>query len=141
MLQLADVFEAFRNMALETYGLDPAYYVSTPQLSWDAMLKITGVSIELISDPAMFRMVDSGIRGGGCMISTRFAHANNEELGDDYDLNKPKGWIKGLDANNLYGWPISQPLPLREFSWVPKEELQNINWLEQTEDQEFGYIL
>ena len=65
MLQLADVFESFRTMCISTYGLDPAYYVSAPQLSWDAMLKITGVDLELISEPAMFRMVDSGIRGGG----------------------------------------------------------------------------
>ncbi len=132
MLHLADVFEAFRSMALETYGLDPAYYVSTPQLSWDAMLKKTGVSIELISDPAMFKMIDSGIRGGVCMIPTRFSHANNELLGDQYDVNKPKSWIKGLDANNLYGWAMSQSLPLCDFTWVPQEDLQKINWLEQT---------
>ncbi len=141
MLHLADVFEAFRNMSLDTYGLDPAYYVSSPQLSWDAMLKITGVSIELISDPAMFRMIDSGIRGGVCMISTRFAHANNEEIGDQYERSKAKSWIKGLDANNLYGWAMSQPLPLCDFSWVPEEELKKIKWLEQTENQDFGYIV
>ena len=77
---LADVFEAHRSMGFERYGLDPAYYVSSPQMSWDAMLKITGVSLELISDPAMFRMVDSGIRGGVSMITTRFARANNAPL-------------------------------------------------------------
>ncbi len=82
VLQLADVFEAFRNMCLETYGLDPAYYVSTPQLSWDAMLKITEISLELISDPAMFHMIDSGIRSGVCMITNRYAHANNALIGE-----------------------------------------------------------
>ena len=57
-MQLADVFEAHRTIGLNTYGLDPAYYLSSPQMSWDAMLKITGVSLELISDPAMFEMID-----------------------------------------------------------------------------------
>ena len=120
MLQLADVFESFRSMCISTYGLDPAYYVSAPQLSWDAMLKLTGVDLDLISDPAMFRMVDSGIRGGVSMIFTRFSRANNEQTGGGYDPNKPKSWIKGLDANNLYGWAMSQCLPIGEFSWVPE---------------------
>ena len=107
-------------MCLQTYGLDPAYYVSTPQLSWDAMLKITGISLELISDPAMFHMIDSGIRGGVCMITTRYAHANNALMGDSYDPKKANSWVKGLDANNLYGWAMSQPLPIDEFKWVHK---------------------
>ena len=141
MLQLSDVFESFRTMCISTYGLDPAYYVSAPQLSWDAMLKITGVDLELISDPAMFRMVDSGIRGGVSMISTRFARANNEQTGNDYDRNKPKSWIKGLDANNLYGWAMSQCLPIGEFSWVPEEELSAIKWTELNDDDPYGYIV
>ena len=141
VVQLADVFEGFRTMGIETYGLDPAYYVSAPQLSWDAMLKITRVSLELISDPAMFRMVDSGIRGGVSMITTRFARANNVPLGDLYDENKQKSWIKGLDANNLYGWAMSQSLPFGEYSWVPIAELPNIKWEEQEDDQEYGYIV
>ena len=128
-------------MCLETYGLDPAYYVSTPQLSWDAMLKLTGVSLELISDPAMFHMIDSGIRGGVCMITTRYARANNEKMGDSYDPNQPKSWVKGLDANNLYGCAMSRPLPIDKFDWVPKEELSQIDWLAQTEEQDYGYIV
>ncbi len=101
-MQLADLFEEHRTMALVTYGLDAAYYLSAPQMSWDAMLKITGVSLELMSDPAMFQMVDSGIRGGVAMITTRYAHANNKAMGTDYDITKPNSSIKGLDANNLY---------------------------------------
>ena len=128
-------------MCLTTYGLDPAYYVSAPQLSWDAMLKITGVSLELVSDPAMFQMIDSGIRGGVSMITTRYALANNERMGDEYDLNKTKSSIKGLDANNLYGWAISQKLPIGEFNWVPPEELNTINWEDLNDDREYGYII
>ena len=70
---LADIFEKFRDLCQkpEIYGLDPVLYVSATQLSWDAMLKCTGVSLDLISDPEMFRMMDGGLRGGVCMISQR----------------------------------------------------------------------
>jgi len=108
---LADVFEEFRTVCLETYQLDPTYYLSAPQLSWDAMLKKTEVELQLISDPAMFSMIDSGIRGGVAMISTRYAHANNEQMGPLFDPTQPVSFIKGLDANNLYGWAMSQSLP------------------------------
>ena len=118
-MQLADVFEAHRTIGLETYGLDPAYYLSAPQMSWDAMLKITGVSLELISEPAMFQMVDSGLRGGVAMISTRYAHANNEANGNEYDNTKPKSWRQGLDANYGYGHAMSQQLTIGGYTWVP----------------------
>ena len=136
VLQLTDIFERFRTVCLETYQLDPAYYLSSPQLSWDAMLKKTGISLQLISDPAMFSMIDSGIRGGVAMISTRYAHANNEQMGELYDPDQPRSFIKGLDANNLYGWAMSQALPYGEFQWVPEAELGTIKWEEQTDDQE-----
>ncbi len=61
VLLLADIFEAFRNVCMKNYQLDPAHYVSAPQLSWDAMLKHTGIELELISDPEMFKMLDNGI--------------------------------------------------------------------------------
>ena len=141
MLQLTDIFEAFRTMCLTTYGLDPACYVSAPQLSWDAMLKITCVSLELVSDPAIFQMIDSGIRGGVSMITTRYAHANNKAMGTDYDISKPTSWIKGLDANNLYGLAMSQKLPIGEYSWIAQNELDNIKWEEKDDEQEFGYIV
>ena len=61
---LCDVFENFRNLALETYGLDPLHYVSLPSFGRDAMLKQTAVEIELISDPEVFNLIKAGIRGG-----------------------------------------------------------------------------
>ena len=128
-------------MCYLTYQLDPAFYITSPHLSFDAMLKRTGVELELISDPAMFEMIDDGIRGGVAMISMRYAKANNPGMGVLADSTKPESTIKGLDANNLYGWAMSQPLPVSKFSWVPVEELQRINWLEQRNDQEWGYIV
>ena len=87
----------------------------------------------------MYQMVDDGIPGGVAMISTRYARANNPEV-ERYDPTKPISWIKGLDANNLYGWSMAQQLPYSDFEWVDQDELTKIDWLAQTVNQEIGYI-
>ena len=60
-LFLADVFENFRNTCIKVYELDPAYFLSTPGLAWQACLKKTDVKLELITDPDMLLMVEAGI--------------------------------------------------------------------------------
>ena len=80
-------------------------------MAGDAMLKKTGIVLDLISDPAMYRMIESGMRSGVCMISKRHAKANNTALGRLYDPEQPMSYIIYLDANNLYGWAMSQFLP------------------------------
>ena len=57
VLQLADVFENFSDICLENYKLDPAWYYTSPGLAWDAMLKITGVSLEFLRDINMLRVI------------------------------------------------------------------------------------
>jgi len=107
---LADVFENFRNLCQEQYGLDPAHYFTSPGLSWDALLKRTGVELELFTDYEMHLFVERGMRGGISMVSKRYAKANNPQV-PDYDPSKPKKFIMYLDANNLCGWAMSKPLP------------------------------
>ena len=80
MLILANIFENFRDVCFKNYGLDPAWYYTSPGLSWDAMLKITAVKLELLSDPDMVLMVEKGIRGGVAMISHRHGKANNHYM-------------------------------------------------------------
>ena len=65
VLLLADVFENFRRTALSTYKLDPVHYLTLPGYSWDALLKSTGVSLELITDPDMYLFIEKGLRGRG----------------------------------------------------------------------------
>ena len=64
VLLLADVFEKFRNNSLKNYGLCPSHYLSAPALSWDAMLNMTKVELELIPDPDMYIFFEKGTRGG-----------------------------------------------------------------------------
>ena len=136
---LADVFENFRNLCQEQYGLDPAHYYTSLGLSWDALLKKTEVELELFTDLEMHLFVERGMRGGISMVSKRYAKANNPQV-PDYDPNKPSKYIMYLDANNLYGWAMSKPLPKRDFKWkrvMPTEE----EILKNKEDAKNGWIL
>ena len=135
----ADVFENFRKLCLKQYGLDPAHYFTSPGLSWDALLKMTGVNLELLTDHDMHLFVERGIRGGISMVSKRYAKANNP-LVSDYDESKPNSYIMYLDANNLYGWAMSKPLPKSGFKWkrvMPTEE----EILNKKENDKKGWIL
>ena len=123
VLLLADVFENFRNICLTNYELDPAHYYTAPGLAWDAALKVTGVSLELLSDVDMQLMWEKGIRGGVSMLSNRYAKANNKYMGDKFNSNEPSTYIQYLDANNLYGWAMSKPLPTHGFKWMKDNEL------------------
>ena len=80
VLLLADVFEKFRNNSLKNYGLCPSHYLSAPGLSWGAMLKMTKIKLELITDPDMYIFFEKGARGGIAYISNRYSKANNKFL-------------------------------------------------------------
>ena len=145
---LADVFETFRSNSLEEYQLDPAYYVSAPQLAWNALLKFINRPIPLITDPEMYRMIQPNIRGGICHASVRYARANNKLMGSLFDPIKPTSFIMEVDANNLYGWAMSQPMPDGYFEWLSDAECREmeqrlINVVERKEifDQNRSYIL
>ncbi len=115
VLLLADVMTEFRRSCKKTYGLDPLHYYTSPGLVWDAMLKYTKIELDLISDPNMYQMIErEGIRGGISSIMKRHSKANHKYL-KDYDPQKPSQYIMYLDANNLYGWAMSKPLPYKNF--------------------------
>ena len=70
---------------MKHYGLDPAWYFSAPGLAWDAALKLQKVQLELLTDPDMLLMIESGIRGRISTISNRHAKGNNEYMGTQFD--------------------------------------------------------
>ena len=132
VLLLADVFENFRGVCLKYYELDPAWYFTSPGLSWDAALKLSGVKLELLSDYDMILMIKRRIRGGINTISNRYAKANNKYMREAYNSNKPSKFIKYLDTNNLYGWLINRPLPTHSFKLMSRSKLDN--WDKNKED-------
>ena len=117
VLLLADVFEKFRATCLHHYKLDPAHYYTSPGLAWDACLKETGQQLELLNDYDMLMMIEKGIRGGISHISKRYAEANNKYM-SNYNPDKESTFIQYLDANNLYGWAMTQQLPTHGFKWM-----------------------
>ena len=125
VLLLADIFENFRDVCLKNYGLDPVYYYTAPGLAWDACLKMTGVNLELLSDVDKLLMIEKGIRGGISIISNRYGKANNKYM-KDFNKSELSKYLMYVDANNLYGWAMSQKLPVHSFKWMSNKELENI---------------
>ena len=86
-------------------------------------------------------MVDKGIRGGICHAIHRYVKANNKYM-KSYDENEESSFLEYLDANNLYGWAMSEPLPANGFDWV--EDLSKIDEdfiKNYDKDSDKGYIL
>ena len=140
-LLLADVFENFRDKCIEIYGLDPAHFLSAPGLAWQACLKKTKVKLELLTDIDMLLMVEKGTRGGICQAIHRYAKANNKYM-KNYDKNNESSYIEYLDANNLYGWAMSQKLPVNGFKWENDLSRFNENFIKNyNENSDVGYFL
>ena len=139
-LLLTDLFENFRNICIKVYELDPAHFLSLPGLAWQACLKETKVELELLTDYDMLLMVEEGIRGRICHSVHRYAKANNKYM-KNYDKNKESSYIQYLDANNLYGWAMSQKLPVNSFKWIKNVTKINEKFIKNyDEDSDKGYI-
>ena len=99
-------------MCLESYGLYPAHFYTSPGSAWKACLKYTGIRLELLTDPKMLLMSERDIRGGITQAVHRYAKASNKYMGDP---EEESSFLQYLDAKNLYGWAMIQPLPTGGF--------------------------
>ena len=140
VLLLANVFKSFRKTYLQYHKLDLCHYFMSPGLSWDAMLKMTKIKLELMTDIDMFQFIEKGMYGGVSYIVNRYGKANNEYM-KEYDENEPSKYIMYLDANNCYGWEMSQHLPTGNFKWMTDKEIDRIDLGKCKEDSKRGFIL
>ena len=139
VLLLADVFKNFRKTCINYYGLDPANYISAPSLAWDAMLMKTNIELEQIYDQKILDIVERHKKGGLCFVgSKRHVKANNHYL-DDFDVSKPENYLMYWDANNLYGWAMSQYLPYKNISLNSEIDIDTI--LKTDDNSKYGYIV
>ena len=127
---LADIFKKFSDFAYKTYELDPRHSYSLPGFSWQSMLKMTKIELELISDSDIFLFLMDTIRGGVCVVNKKHVIANNiytrkvyYESSDKKVKKKSKTdnlnkFMLYVDANNLYGHSMSKPLPYKNFKWL-----------------------
>ena len=140
MLLIADVFESFRKTCLQYYKLDPCHYFTSPGLSWDAMLKMTNIKLELMTDVDMYQFIEKGMRGGVSYIANQYGKANNKYM-NEYNEKAPSKYIIYLDANNLYGWAMSQYLSTGNFKWMSDKEIKKIDLGKYKADGKKGLIL
>ena len=135
VLQLADVFENFVESSTREYKNNPLYSYSLPGYTWKAGLKLTNIKLDFIKDKDLLLLLENNIRGGiSSVMVDRFVESNENKQ------------ILYIDANNLYGWAMSQYLPTSEFE---KLQLPDEYILEQIvedsrfipDNNEFGYFI
>ena len=107
------LFEKFIKTCLKYYCLDPSHYFSSPGLSWNVMLKMTGIKLEKINDINVHLFIEKGMSYIS-YISKRYSKN---------DDNTIMYW----DANNLYGWAMIQPSPVSDFKFLSEKEINRFN--------------
>ena len=106
-----------------------------------SMFKKTNIKLESLTDYDMLLMVEEGIRGRICHSIHRYAKANNKYT-KNYNKNEESSYIQYLDANNLYGWAISQKLPVNGFKWIEDTSKISEEFIKNyDENNDKGYIL
>ena len=119
---LADIFQNIRSTCLKHYELDPTHFYTSPGLVWTAALKMTKIRLELLTDIDMLLMFEKGIRGGITQAVHRYGKASNQYMKDLYNPEEESSYLQYLDANNPYGWAMSQDLPTGGFTWEKNVE-------------------
>ena len=128
-------------MCIKVYELDPVHFLSAPELAWQACLNKTEVKLELLTDVDMLLMVEKRIKGGICHAMHRYAKSNNKYM-KDYNKDEEESFLEYLDANNLHGWAMSEPLPVDGFDWIRNLSKIDEDFIKNYDkDSDKGYIL
>ena len=146
LCHLADIFQKFGNFTYEPYELDCRHSFTLPGYSWECMLKITKIELELISDYDIYLFLMDTVRGGMTVCNKKYVKADNIYTREQHDIwidknikkkfknklrtNNLNKYLMYLDANNLYGLSMSKPLPYKNFKFsnvIPSEVLLNKN--------------
>ena len=114
--------------------------MNTVKNTWQAAFKKTKVKLDLLTNIDMLLLVEKGISGGICHSIYRYAKANNKCM-KDYDKNKESSYIQYCDVNNLYGWAMSQTLPVNNFEWIKDTSHFNEDFIKNyNEESDEGYF-
>ena len=128
VILLADVFEKFIKISFEEYGINPLYCVSLPGYTWLCGMKYTDIKLQTLQDKDMILLLENNIRGGISSV-----------MGDRYIKSDDNKKILYIDANNLYGHSMSQPLPYDEIKFDNDIKLEDI--LNTADDNDIGYLI
>ena len=127
VILLADVFEKFINVSVKEFGINPLYSVSLPGYTWQCGLKYTNVKLDTLQDKDMILLLENNIRGGISSV-----------MGDRYVKSDDHRKILYIDANNLYGYAMSQSLPYKDLKF-DSIDIETI--LSTPDDSEIGYFV
>ena len=140
-MNLAGVFENFRNMCFEINELDPEKFLSAPGLAWQSASKKTKIKLDLLTDIDILLIVEKGIRGGICHSIYQYGKAKNKSM-QDYDINKELPYIQYWDVNNLYSSAMPQKFPVNNFEWIEDTSQFNEDFIKNcTKESYEGYFL
>ena len=128
VILLADVFEKFIKISVEEYGINPLYCVSLPGYTWQCGMKYTDINLQTLQDKDMILLFENNIRGGISSV-----------MGDKSIKSDKNKKILYIDANNLYGWAMSESLPYDEIKHDNKVNLEDI--LNTRDDSDIGYFV
>ena len=118
VLVLSEIFQDFRQNCFKIIGLDPLWYYTAAGLFYDALLKITGIKLNVIQDEDMYLFLEKGKRGGMVDCRKRYVKANNKHM-KSYDKNKPSRYIMYFDINSLYPTAMgTMKIPYGGFEWI-----------------------
>ena len=135
VLQLTDVFENFVEKSTLEYGINPLYSYSLPGYTWKAGLKLTKIKLDYIKCKELLLLLENNIRGGiSSVMGPRFIESNENTK------------LLYIDANNLYGWAMSQYLPTSEFEklqppegYILEQIVEDLRFI--PDNNEFGYFI
>ena len=125
---LACVFEKFIRVSITEFDMNPLYCVSLPGYTWQCGLKYTGINLQTLQDKDMILFLENNIHGGISSV-----------MGDRYVKSDENKKILYIDANNLYGHSMSQPLPYDEIKFDKSIKLEDI--LNTPDDSDIGYFI
>src|SRR5258705_720188 len=131
-------------MYLNNFRLDPLHYVSTPSVAFQAMLRYSGVKLELLTDINMHNMFQSSLRGGVSYVGVNHVTGYNKYLPeyDENDANSPPdSFLFYVDANNLYGTVMTEPLPMRNFRFLNRAQIDVLDFHTLSDDARTGYLI
>ena len=128
VILLADVFGNFIKISVEEYGINPLYCVSLPGYTWQCGMKHTDINLQTPQDKDMILLLENNIRGGISSV-----------MGDRYIKSDKNKKILFIDANNLYGWAMSESLPYDEIKLDNNVNLEDI--INTRDYSDIGYFV
>jgi hypothetical protein len=150
---LADIFENYINLTIETYKLCPTHYYSAPGLFWDAALLYCGEQyekdtgrefyLEQLTNQEIHMMFEAAVVGGVSSVMTQRGGVANNKYLPEFDINKPSSYFLYVDANNLYGSQdgMSGVLPMRDIELISPTFITP-EWIKDYDfDSDKGYMI